>query len=69
MMCNILDIYCIVYLNDIFIYSENEKKHEKHVQEVLCYLNRHQLFVKLLMYKFHKITVQFLEYIIKKDDV
>ena len=69
MMCSILDVYCIVYLNNILIYSENEEKHKKHVQEVLHHLNRHQLFVKLLKCEFHKTAVQFLEYIIKKDDV
>ena len=69
MMCNILNIYCIVYLNDILIYFKNEEKYKKHVQEVLHCLNRHQLFVKLSKYKFHKTTIQFLEYIVKKDNV
>ena len=69
MMCDILDVYCIVYLNNILIYFENEKKHEKHVWEMLCCLNRHQLFVKLLKCEFHKTAVWFLEYIVKKDDV
>ena len=31
MMHDILDVYCIVYLNDVLIYFENEEKHEKHV--------------------------------------
>ena len=68
-MCNILDVYCIVYLNDILIYFKNEEKHEKHVQEVLHCLNRHQLFVKLLKCEFYKTAVWFLEYIMKKDDI
>ena len=57
MMCSIFDVYCIVYLNDILIYSENEEKHEKHVQEVLHCLNKHQLFIKLLKCEFHKTVV------------
>ena len=68
-MCSILDVYYIVYLNNILIYFKNEEKHEKHVQEVLHCLNRHQLFVKLLKCEFHKTAVQFLEYIVKKDDI
>ena len=69
MMHDILNVYCIIYLNDIFIYSENEEKHEKHVWEILHHLNRHQLFVKLLKYEFHKTAVWFLEYIIRKDSI
>ena len=41
MMYSILDVYYIVYLNDILIYFENEEKHEKHVWKVLYCLNRH----------------------------
>ena len=68
-MHDILDVYYIVYLNDILIYFKNEKKYKKHVWEVLCCLNKYQLFIKLLKYKFHKTAVQFLKYIIKKDNV
>ena len=68
-MRDILDVYCIVYLDDILIYFENEKEHEKHVREILRRLDRYQLFVKLSKCKFHKIAVRFLEYIVRKDDV
>ena len=69
MMYDIFNIYYIIYLNDIFIYFKNEEKHKKHVWEVLCYLNKHQLFIKLSKYEFHKTAIQFLEYIMKKDSV
>ena len=32
--------YCIVFLDDIMIYSKNEESHEKHVQEVLDSVRR-----------------------------
>ena len=67
-MHNILDIYYIIYLNYILIYFKNEK-YKKHVQEILHYLNKHQLFVKLSKCEFYKTAVQFLEYIIKKNNI
>lgn len=32
---DIIDVYVIVYLDDILIYSTNPEDHEKHVKEVL----------------------------------
>ena len=32
---HLLDITVIIYLNDILIYSENDKDHEGYVKEVL----------------------------------
>lgn len=32
---DLLDVYVIVYLDDILIYSNNREDHEEHVKEVL----------------------------------
>ena len=41
-----LDDYCIVYLDDILIYSKSEEEHLLHVEKVLQKLTEHQLYVK-----------------------
>jgi Reverse transcriptase (RNA-dependent DNA polymerase) len=33
-----LDIFCIVYINDILIYLDNLFEHKKHIKKVLCVL-------------------------------
>ena len=33
-----LNITCVVYLNDILIFSKDESKHSEHVQQVLAAL-------------------------------
>ena len=34
-LSNLLDIYCIIYLDDILIFSNSEEEHIHHIQEVL----------------------------------
>ena len=46
-LCEYLDIFTIVFLNNILIYSMKESQHEEHVQTVLQALLTAELFVKL----------------------
>ncbi|CAF1640944.1 unnamed protein product, partial [Didymodactylos carnosus] len=41
-----LDVFVIIYLDDILIYSKNEEDHLKHIKIVLDLLRKHQLFAK-----------------------
>ena len=43
----ILDVYCVIYLDDILIYSSNPKVHAKHVRMVLECLRAFKLLSKL----------------------
>ena len=59
---DLLDVYCIVYL-DISIYSETIEDHQLHVQAILeCLLNS-ALYAKLEKCKFSKNRIKFLGYI------
>jgi hypothetical protein len=49
-----LDIFTIVYLDDILIYSTNEEEHIKHVKLVLKKLEEYSLLLKLEKCEFHK---------------
>jgi hypothetical protein len=33
-LIGLIDVYCIVYLDDIFIYFKNKKEHERHIRAV-----------------------------------
>jgi Reverse transcriptase (RNA-dependent DNA polymerase) len=41
-----LDIFYIIYLNNIVIYSDSAKKYEKHLTKVLECLSAHELIAK-----------------------
>ena len=58
---DLLDVFVIIYLNNILIFSVDEKSHIKHVSEVLWQLWKHGYNKK---YEFHSDTVEYLGHII-----
>ena len=62
-----LDYFVVVYLNDILVFSKNEKNHKNHVQLVLEKLRSAGLYAKLEKCVFHQPQVEFLGYIISGE--
>ena len=65
----LLNEFVIIYLNDIFIYSESEKNHQKHVEQVLHQLRESELFIKLEKCIFHVSQVKYLRFIISSQGI
>ena len=63
----ILDHFVVVYLDDILVFSKNEKDHKNHVQLVLEKLRSAELYVKLEKCVFHQPQVEFFGYIISGE--
>ena len=59
-----LDNFCIVYLDDILIYSEMVQEHQELVRKVLEILSKCSLHLKPEKCKFHKTEVKYLGLII-----
>jgi transposase InsO family protein len=68
-MKGILDDFCVVYLDDILIFSETEEEHERHVGEVLERLRKHDLYAKLSKCSFHQEEVHFLGFIVGRNGI
>ena len=68
-MGELLDTICVVYLDDILIYSKDESKHVDHVKAVLQRLRDWGLYAKPSKCKFHTKHVEFLGYIITPEGV
>ena len=47
-----LDLFIIVFIDDILIYSRNEEEHASHLRVVVQTLKDHQLFAKFSKYDF-----------------
>lgn len=64
-----LDIFVIAYLDDILIYSKDEKEHTEHVQTVLTLLQQYALAVDPDKCKWHQEEVEFLGCMVGKNGV
>ena len=62
-------MFYIVYLNDILIFSKNEVEYHKHFDLVIKYLCRAKLYINPKKYKFLKLEVEYLRFIINKYGV
>jgi len=64
-----LDFFCVVYLDDILIYSDNDEEHIQHVRLVLKALQEHGLYVKLEKCEFHVQEITFLGFVITPNGI
>ena len=59
-----LNIFCIVYLNDILIYSDDKNTHEKHVRLIFEKFRKFKLFANLKKCFFDRNKIDYLKYLI-----
>jgi len=59
----------VVYLDNILIFTETEKEHERAVWRVLEVLVEHKLFLCLEKYKFHWKRIEYLGLVISENKV
>ncbi|WVZ84885.1 hypothetical protein U9M48_031857 [Paspalum notatum var. saurae] len=61
---NELDKFVVVFIDDILVYSKNEKEHEEHLRIVLSRLREHKLYAKFSKCAFWLKEVAFLGHIL-----
>ena len=64
-----LDQFCVVYIDDILIYSRNREEHIEQVKKVLLKLEEAGLFIKPEKYEFFVNKNSFLGFIISEDGI
>jgi hypothetical protein len=64
-----LDKFVVVFIDDILIYSKNQKDHAKHLHIILQQLRDHHLYAKFSKCEFWLDTVKFLGHTISGDDI
>lgn len=68
-LVGLVDVTCVVYFDDILIYSENIDEHTHAVRQVLKWLQQYQLFANLEKCEFNTDKVEFLGFVISTDGV
>jgi len=69
MLREYLNDFVITYLDNILIYSDDLEMHHKHVHKILAKLNEQVMYVKKLKNRFKIKKIQFLEYVIRSDQI
>ena len=57
------------FLDDILVYSKNEKEHEDNLRLTLKLLREHQLYAKLSKCDFYRDRIQYLGHIILEEGI
>nr|GFB92882.1 putative reverse transcriptase domain-containing protein [Tanacetum cinerariifolium] len=64
-----LDKFVIVFINDIRVYSMDEKEHEEHLKAILELLKKEELYAKFSKCEFWIPKVQFLDHVIDSQGI
>ena len=64
-----LDQFCVVYIDDILIYSKTKAEHREQVRKVLQKLKEAGLYVKPKKCEFNVEKTTFLDFIISADGI
>ena len=68
-LCEFLDKFVVVYLDDILIFSDTEEEHTEHIKLVLDRLRTYYLWAKAEKCVFYQDQVEFLGYIISPNGI
>ena len=64
-----LDDFIMAYLDNIIIYLNSKKEHEKYIKQVLKRLYKEDMLVIIKKYKFYTKKTNFIEFIIKLKQI
>ena len=68
-LLELLDVFCVCYLDNILIYSKTLKNHLRQLLQVLAKLYNAVLYVKPEKYKFSPTKTTFLGFVISQNGI
>jgi len=68
-MTELLNNFCVIYLNDILIFFKLKIEHVNHMKQILKQLRKFKLYASLKKCAFFIIKMNFLEFIIFTENI
>ncbi|KAL8296565.1 hypothetical protein RB600_001856 [Gaeumannomyces tritici] len=68
-LAGLIDHICVVYLDDIIVFSQTEEEHEQHVKQILDRLRLHELYAKQSKCEFFQDHVEFLGFRVSREGI
>ena len=68
-MRKLVNVICVIYLNNILIYNENSTKHWCYMKQMLERLRDYQLYINLKKCQFDAKEIEVLKFIISIDEI
>ena len=65
----LVDDFCIVYLDDILIFSKTKEEHDQHLQQICQRLRDAELYAKPSKCQFYQQEIKFLGFIISTQGI
>lgn len=68
-LAGLVDDFCVVYLDDILIFSKDRESHVEHVKQVLHRLRKYELYANLKKCEFFLERVEYLGFLISENGI
>src|SRR5204863_4558606 len=66
---DLIDNFCIVYFDNILVFSKSKKKHYQHLQLIIKHLQHAKLYANFKKCEFFKSEVKYLDFLINENDL
>ena len=68
-LCDLINDFCIVYLDDILIFSKSEEEHYQHLELIIEHLRQAELYANPKKCEFFKSELEYLSFIVNENDL
>src|SRR5438034_1998313 len=68
-LCDLVDDFCIVYLDNILIFFKFKKEHYQHLKLVIKHLQHAELYANSKKCEFFKTEMKYLDFLINRTDL
>ena len=68
-LCDLVNDFCIVYLDDILVFLKFKEEHYQYLQLVIEHLCHAELYINSKKYEFFKIEVKYFDFLVNEKNL